>query len=112
LTTYEGLFVFPERMRDEEIESAQASVVADLARCGGKLLGALKLGRRSFARPMRKARGGVFVRMVFEMEGGQVDAFRRRLKLNETLVRGQITAGDEQSLSWVQEESVSTEAAE
>jgi small subunit ribosomal protein S6 len=103
LTTYEGLFVFPERMQDEEIETARALVVADLERCGGVLLGARKLGRRTFARPLKKMRAGVYVRMVFEIAGEQVDALRRRLRLNESLFRAQITVGDEQSMAWVQE---------
>lgn len=95
--------MFPEQMKDEEVEAAREKVVADLDRFGAKVLGALKLGRRGFARPMRKVRGGVYVRMVFEMDGGQIDALRRRLKLNDSLVRAQITAGDAQSLAWVQE---------
>lgn len=103
MTTYEGLFVFPERMQDEEAEAAREKVVADLARFDAKLLGSLTLGRRGFARPMKKARGGVYVRMVFELDGAQVDALRRRLKLNDALLRAQITVGDEQSLAWVQD---------
>ena len=103
MTTYEGLFVFPEQLQDQEIEEARGSVVADLERCGAKLLGARKLGRRAFARPMKKMRAGVYVRMVFEMDGQGIDALRQRLRLNETLVRSQITVGDEQSLAWVQE---------
>ena len=103
MTTYEGLFVFPEQLQDQEIEEARGTVVADLERCGAKLLGSRKLGRRTFARPIKKMRAGVYFRMVFEMDGQGVDALRKRLKLNEHLVRGQITVGDEQSLAWVQE---------
>jgi small subunit ribosomal protein S6 len=103
LTTYEGLFVFPERLQDQEIEEARGSVVADLERCGAMILGARKLGRRTFARPMKKMRAGVYVRMVFDIDGQQVTALRQRLRLNETLMRSQITSGDEKSLAWVQE---------
>jgi len=103
LTTYEGLFVFPEQLQDQEIEEARGTVVADLERCGAKVLGSRKLGRRTFARPIKKMRAGVYVRMVFDMDGQNIDALRGRLKLNETLVRAQITVGDEQSLAWVQE---------
>ena len=103
MTTYEGLFVFPEQLQDQEVEEARGTVVADLERFGAKILGSLKIGRRTFARPIKKMRAGVYVRMVFEMDGGQIDALRRRLKLNETLVRAQITVGDDQSLAWVRE---------
>ena len=103
MTTYEGLFVFPEQLQDQEVDEARGTVVADLERFGAKILGALKIGRRTFARPIKKMRAGVYVRMVFKMDGGQIDALRRRLKLNDTLVRAQITVGDEQSLAWVQE---------
>ena len=105
MTTYEGLFVFPEQLQDQEIVEACGTVVADLERCGAKLLGSRKLGRRAFARPVRKMRAGVYVRIVFEMDGQAVAALRQRLRLNETLVRAQITVGDEQSLAWVQEPS-------
>jgi len=103
LTTYEGLFVFPERLQDQEIEEARQSVVADLERYGAKLLGSRTLGRRTFARPIKKMRAGVYVRMVFEINGQEIAALRQRLKLNDTLIRAQITVGDEQSLAWVQE---------
>lgn len=103
MTTYEGLFVFPERLQEQEIADALAAVVADMERFDVKLLGTRKLGRRTFARPIRKMRAGVYVRMVFEMDGQKVDALRQRLKLNNTLIRAQITVGDEQSMAWVQE---------
>lgn len=103
MTTYEGLLVFPERMRDEELEEARGRVVTEIERLNGKVLGSMKLGRRAFARPMKKERSGVYVRTVFEMDAAQVPVFRQRIKLNDEVVRLQVTAGDEQSLAWVQE---------
>lgn len=103
MTTYEGLFVFPEQLQDQEVEEARQAVVADLERFGAKLLGSRTLGRRTFARPIKKMRAGVYVRMVFEMDNQGVDGLRRRLALQDKLIRAQITVGDEQSLAWVQE---------
>lgn len=111
MNTYEGLFIFPELLNDEELEAARSHVLAEIERQGGKVLGQRKLGRREFARPLGKQRSGVYVRAVFEIDGAKVPVLRARYRLSDDVTRVQITRGDEQSLSWVQEPAAEETAA-
>lgn len=103
MNTYEGLFIFPELLNDEELEAARTHVLAEIERQGGRILGVRKLGRREFARPLAKQRSGVFVRTVFELDGGKVAPLRARYRLSDDVFRVQITRGDEKSMDWVKE---------
>jgi ribosomal protein S6 len=103
LNTYEGLFIFPELLNDEELEAARSHVLAEIERQGGRVLGVRKLGRREFARPLDKQRSGVFVRTVFELAGDKVAPLRARYRLSDDVFRVQITCGDGQSMDWVKE---------
>lgn len=105
MNTYEGLFIFPELLNDEEFEAARSHVLAEIERHGGKVLGVRKLGRREFARALGKQRSGVYVRVVFEIAGDQIALLRARYRLSDDVTRVQITCGDEQSMTWVQERS-------
>jgi len=111
LNTYEGLFIFPELLNDEELEAARSHVLAEIERQGGKVLGQRKLGRREFARALGKQRSGVFVRVVFELDGSKVAPLRARYRLSDDVTRVQITCGDEQSMVWVQERAAEETAA-
>jgi ribosomal protein S6 len=112
VNTYEGLFIFPELLNDEEFEAARSHVLAEIERHGGKVLGVRKLGRREFARALgKKQRSGVFVRVVFEIAGDQIVLLRARYRLSDDVTRVQITCGDEQSMTWVQERSAAAEPA-
>lgn len=111
MNTYEGLFIFPELLNDEELEAARTHVLGEIERHGGKVLGQRKLGRREFARALGKQRSGVFVRAVFEIDGDKIAALHARYRLSDDVTRVQITRGDEQSLSWVQEPAAAEAAA-
>ena len=101
MNTYEGLFIFPERMNDDEVAAAKERALAEIGRQDGKVLGERTLGRRNFARPMDKQRAGVYARVVFSMAGDRVAALRGRYKLMDEVFRVQITCGDGNSLAWV-----------
>ncbi len=103
MNTYEGLFIFPELLNDEELEAAHSHVLAEIERQGGRVLGVRKLGRREFARMMAKQRSGVFVRTVFELDGDKVAPLRARYRLSDDVFRVQITRGDEKSMDWIKE---------
>lgn len=109
MNIYEGLFIFPELLNDEELEAARTHVLAEIERQGGRVLGVRKLGRREFARPLSKQRSGVFVRTVFEIDGGKVAPLRARYRLSDDVFRVQITCGDEKSMDWIKERPVTEE---
>ncbi len=110
MNTYEGLFIFADTLKDDELKEVQDRALAEIERQGGKVLGAKKLGRRTFARPMSKKEAGIYVRAVFELEADKVTPLLARYKLSEEVFRIQITRGDEKSLGLVTPEP--EEAAE
>lgn len=93
-TLYEGLFIFPETLEDAQLDQSIEAVKNELEKLGGTLESATRLGKRSFARPLRKKKGGNFVIVMFRLEGGQIDAFKHRLKLATNVFRVQVLEKD------------------
>jgi small subunit ribosomal protein S6 len=94
-TLYEGLFIFPETLDDAQLDQALEAVKVELEKLGGTLESSTRLGKRSFARPLRKKKGGIYVVLMFRLEGGQIDALKRRLKLATNVFRAQFMQKDE-----------------
>lgn len=94
-TLYEGLFIFPETLDDAQLDQAIEAVKVELEKLGGTLDSSTRLGKRSFARPMKKKKGGIYIVMMFRLEGGQIDVFKHRLKLSTNVFRAQFMQKDE-----------------
>lgn len=92
---YEGLFIFPETLDDAQLDQAIEAVKTELEKLEGTLESQTRLGKRSFARPLRKKKAGIYVVVVFRMAGEQIDAFKRRLKLSTNVFRYQLLQKDE-----------------
>ena len=58
---YDALYIFVNAVRDDAIEPLVEKVGADITRLGGKVLGSEMLGRKTFARVMKKKESGVYV---------------------------------------------------
>ncbi len=101
LNKYEGLFIFSDTLKDDELTEARDRAMAEVDRQGGKVLGVKKLGRRSFARAMNKKDSGIYVRAVFELDPEKVTPLLARYNLSEDVFRVQVTRGDEKSMSMV-----------
>jgi small subunit ribosomal protein S6 len=98
LNIYEGMFIFDEALRDEAMDAVLETVRADMERYGAQIETCRVLGRRSFARPMKKRSAGVYVRVVFKLDPAKMAELLARYKLNDDVVRVQIVVGDEKSL--------------
>lgn len=94
-TWYEGLFIFPEMLDDEHLDQALESVKTELEKLGGTLESSTRMGKRSFARPLRKKKAGIYVVMIFRLAGDQIDVFKHRLKLSTNVFRTQFIQKDE-----------------
>lgn len=93
-TRYEGLFIFPETLEEAQLDQSIEAVKAELEKLGGTLESSTRLGKRSFARLLRKKKAGIYVVIMFHLEGGQIDAFKRRLKLATDVFRVQFMQKD------------------
>jgi len=96
-TLYEGLFIFPETLDDVELEQSVARVKEELEKLGGTLESATRLGKKSFARPLKKQKAGLYVVMMIRLEGAKVDDFKRRLKLATNVFRVQFILAKEKT---------------
>lgn len=94
-TLYEGLFIFPETLDDAQLDQSVETVKAELEKLDGVLESSTRLGKRSFARPLSKKKGGIYVVLMFRLNGGRVDAFKHRLKLVTNVFRAQFTQKEE-----------------
>lgn len=94
-TLYEGLFIFPETLDDAQLDQAIEAVKVELEKLGGTLESSTRLGKRSFARPLRKKKGGIYVVIMFRLDGAQVDVLKHRLKLTTNVFRAQFMQKDE-----------------
>ncbi len=95
MNKYDGLYIFVGAAKDETLEKSVDKVRGEITRLSGVIIDTQILGKRTFARPMRKRENGVYVRIRFELDPLQVSALTNRYHLMEELFRVQILAVDE-----------------
>jgi len=98
-TLYEGLFIFPETLDEEQLDQAIDAVKGELEKLGGSFENATRLGKRSFARPMKKKKAGIYAIIMFRFDGSNIAALKRRLKLSTNVFRAQFMKKDESALT-------------
>lgn len=91
MKTYDGLFIFPSSLKDENVESVLKNIEGEVTKLQGKVRGTQRLGVRTFSRPLKKMEAGHYVRLALDLEAKDVAALLGRLKLNENIFRLQIT---------------------
>ena len=92
---YDALYIFVNAPKDEGLDKLVEKVGAEITRLGGELVGSETLGKRNFARPMRKRDSGVYIRIRFELAPDKVAALRARYAIMEEVFRVQIHSVDE-----------------
>ena len=94
---YEGTYIFPDRLTDDDLDAAIKSAAEEITRLNGKVLKTEKLGRRQFARPMKKQTSGHYVRLRFEIDPAKISELHEHYKLNDDVFRVQIVCAQEPS---------------
>ncbi len=92
---YEGLFIFPETLDEEGLDHAVVRVKEELEKLGGTLESTTRMGKKNFARPLKKQKAGYYVMLVFKLDGANIDAFKKRLKLASDVFRSQFILAEE-----------------
>jgi ribosomal protein S6 len=90
-TLYEGLFIFPESLDEEGLDQAIGRVKEELEKLGGTIESTTRMGKKTFARPLKKQKAGLYVVIMFNLDGLKMDAFKARLKLTTNVFRHQFT---------------------
>lgn len=92
---YDALYIFVGVSKDDALEAHLEKALAEVARVGGNVLASESLGKRSFARPMKKRENGVYVKVRMELDPQKVDELVNRYHLVEEVFRVQFLAVDE-----------------
>ena len=99
MNTYEGLFIFPETLDEDGLDQSISRVKEELEKLGGTLESTTRMGKKNFARPMKKQKAGLYVVLMFTLEGPQIDALKKRLKLATNVFRAQFVLGKESEVA-------------
>ena len=92
---YDALYIFVGIAKDDALEANLEKALAEVTRLGGSVITQDSLGRRGFARPMKKRENGVYVKVRFEFDPQKIDELVKRYQLVEEVFRVQILAVDE-----------------
>lgn len=90
-TLYEGLFIFPESLDEEGLDQAIGRVKEELEKLGGSIESTTRMGKKTFARPLKKQKAGLYVVIMFNLDGVKIDEFKSRLKLATNVFRHQFS---------------------
>ena len=91
---YEGLFIFPDSLKEDVVQAAAGRLRSEIEKLDGIVHDVIPLGRRQLARPLKKMECGFFVRIAFDLDPSKVAGLRARFKLNESLFREQVVQVD------------------
>ncbi len=95
MNKYDGLYIFASSAKDDVLDKQIDKARGEITRLSGNVLSTDVLGKKSFARPMRKRDSGVYVKIRFELDPLQVSTLVGRYHLVEDIFRVQILAIDE-----------------
>lgn len=92
---YDALYIFVGVAKDDALEACLEKALAEVNRVGGNVLATDSLGKRAFARPMKKRENGVYVKVRIELDPAKVEELVNRYHLVEEVFRVQFLAVDE-----------------
>lgn len=90
MNKYEAMIIFRESLKDTEWDEAVEAVKAEVEKLGGAMTSCTRLGKREFARTMKKQTSGHYALLALQLDGDKVAPLLARLKLNEQVFRVQV----------------------
>jgi len=89
---YEAMVILPESLTEEEIEAGLSLLSDVIKKRGGTLQGKpTRLGRKPFARPMKKQQIGEYALLRMELDGAEVSNVHEDVRLEDAIFRLQIS---------------------
>ena len=95
MNRYEAMAILPESLTEDEIEQGLERLSAKINELGGKAGKASRMGRKTFARPMKKQTIGEYALLRFELDGQKITDLQEELKLDKAIFRIQFTRLEE-----------------
>lgn len=84
---YELVLLFADAVSAEDQEKVLNKIDKDVKEMNGKVNEKTSLGKKELAYIMKKVNRATFWHLKLELPSEQVSAFRRKLTLNETILR-------------------------
>ncbi|MBO5775208.1 MAG: 30S ribosomal protein S6 [Kiritimatiellae bacterium] len=92
---YDALYIFVGVSKDDVLEANLEKALSEVTRLGGNIIAKDSLGKRAFARPMKKRDNGVYVKVRFELDPLKIKELVARYRLVEEVFRVQFLAVDD-----------------
>lgn len=96
---YEAIFILDDRKVDDGGKNFISEVEAAIGEFGGAVTESKSMGRKQFAYPIKKKRGGIYWDVVFELPEDKVAELKNRYRLNQTLLRLEVFIYDRPELT-------------
>jgi len=87
LKTYETVIILDERKVQDEGKSFVEDYTSQLTAMGGELIRSRFLGRRQFAREVKKRKNGIYWNFIVAMAEKSVRPLREKYRLDERVLR-------------------------
>lgn len=84
---YEAVFILDIRKVDDEGKAFSGEFEALVRGWGGTLTESVSMGRRPFAREIKKRKAGIYLNFVFELEPAKEILIRDQFRLDERVLR-------------------------
>ncbi|MCK5528706.1 MAG: 30S ribosomal protein S6 [Kiritimatiellae bacterium] len=91
---YEALLILPAKLDDEAVKKAMQTVSDEIVTQGGSVSNYDVMGKKVFARQLKKQSAGTYVKVKFTMPAAGINGLISRLKFNDDVFRIQITSFD------------------
>ncbi len=95
MNRYEAMVILPESLTEDEIEQGLERLSAKINELGGSAGKASRMGRKTFARPMKKQTIGEYALLRFGLDGQKIKDLQEALKLDDAIFRIQFTRLEE-----------------
>ena len=92
MKAYEAMFIFPDTLKDDGVQAATDRAKAEIEKVGGAVREVVPMGKRGFARPLKKRDAGYYVRICFDAEPDKIALLTARYKLIDSVFRVQIVS--------------------
>jgi len=93
LKAYDAIFILPAHLDSDGVAAAMQRVRDEIGKLGGQTQEPEGMGKKAFARPMKKQDAGHYVKLRFNLDPEKVAPLRGRIKLIEDVFRVQILQG-------------------
>lgn len=94
LKKYEAVFILDIRKVEDEGEAFSKELAEMIKGWGGEMLESVSMGRKQFAREIKKRKAGIYWNYIFNLDPENTDEIRKKFKLDERVLRQMVIIYD------------------